>query len=227
MTKITKSELKKLIMEEVSKIQKVKQLEAKKSEIEKELKALNESVSTLEEDEASLIPAPRMMEQDGIPGAVPAASAPAAAPMDTANLEKELLRKVVLDPKAIQAMAATPGMMEEGFLDAVKGIFSKKETAKKLAPVVAQAAGIKSTEDFKNEAKMKDFIGKLLEKAGITSMVGGAGSYLGAAIFTAIKGSAAALVAANLPLAVGVALLGGLIALTAGTYMKSAAPVKR
>lgn len=43
MQKITKTDLKKLIMEEVSKINKTKELESKKAQIERELKALNES----------------------------------------------------------------------------------------------------------------------------------------------------------------------------------------
>ncbi len=84
MQKITKTDLKKLIMEEVSKINKTKELETKKAQIERELKALNESDM----------------------GMAPAVAAPVS--------EAQFTAQNVLDPNMPQPMSEgmDPGIME-------------------------------------------------------------------------------------------------------------------
>ena len=206
--KITSNELKQLIKEEVARAQKIKSLKEEKSRIEKILSEMEEMDEYAE------------LQPSDVPGHAPAPT------MDLGAIEKDLASKIKLDPSVVDKLSQDTAMMQEGIMDTVKGIFGKKDAAKKEAPAIAAGAGIKSAEDFKDEGKMQKFVGDILAKMGVTAGVGGAGTFLTSAIISAIKGSAYAAVAMNLPVATIALLIGGLVIGVAGSYMKYAAGKK-
>jgi len=205
--KITNSELRQLIKEEVARAQKIKTLKEEKKRIEKILSEM-EGMDDMGD----------MANMEEYSEATPLGQVSSGT--DIAALEKELASKIKLDPSVVAKMAEDPAMMAEGIMDTVKGIFGKKDAAKKEAPAIAASAGIKSAEDFKDEGKMQKFVGDILAKMGVTAGAGGAGTFLASAIISAIKGSAYAAVAMNLPVATIALLIGGLVIGVAGSYMK-------